>query len=44
MLQEMKHGLQPFETLTLPEYERDTMNKKSSCKVSVLETIPILTT
>ena len=38
MLQEVKHGLQPLGARTLPEYERDTSNKKTSQKFSVLET------
>ena len=43
MLQEVKHGLQPPGARTLSEYKRDTKNKKTSYKVSVLETLPPLT-
>ena len=43
MLQEVKHALQPPGARTLPEYERNTKNKKTSFKVSVLETLPPLT-
>ena len=42
MLQEVKHGLQSPGACTLPEHERDTNNKKTSYKVSVLETPPPL--
>ena len=42
MLQEVKHGLQSPGACTLPEYERETNNKKTSYKVSVLETLPPL--
>ena len=37
MLQEVTNGLQPPGARTLPEYERDIKNKKTSYKVSVLE-------
>ena len=43
MLQEVKHGLQPLGARNLPEYERDTSNKKTSHKFSVLETFSPLT-
>ena len=43
MLQEVKHRLQSPGECTLPEYERDTKNKKISYKVSVLDRLPPLT-
>ena len=43
MLQEVKLGLQPLGARTLPEYERDTSNKKTSHKFSVLEMFSPLT-